>query len=137
MEPKQFKTLTRAITALALIALFAYSVPGTAIPVRAAAGDITRVSVSSSEMEGNSYSRDADISADGRYVVFWSGASNLVAGDTNEWEDLFVRDIQSGERTRLSVSSSGIQADNGSYYPAISGDVRFIAFMSDATNLVS
>jgi S-layer family protein/WD40 repeat protein len=137
MHHKPFKTLSRAIVAFILIALMTCSLPGTAFPVRAAAGDITRVSVSSSEEQANGYSRDADISADGRFVVFWSGASNLVAGDTNEWEDLFVRDIQTGETTRISVSTSGTQADNGSYYPAISGDGRFVAFMSDATNLVS
>ncbi len=137
MEQKQFKTLRRVITALALIALFAYSVPATVRPVHAAAGDITRVSVSSSEVEGNSYSRDADISADGRYVVFWSESSNLVAGDTNNVEDLFLRDCQTGETTRISVSSTGVQANNSSYYASISGDGRFIAFNSDATNLVS
>jgi hypothetical protein len=137
MDQKQFKTLKRVITALALIALFASSIPGTAVPVRAAAGEFTRVSVSSSEVEGNAYSRDADLSADGRYVVFWSGANNLVAGDTNDWEDLFLRDIQTGQTTRISVSSSGAQADNSSYLPAISGDGRYIAFNSDATNLVS
>jgi hypothetical protein len=137
MEPKQFKTLGRVIAALALIALFVSLIPGTAIPVRAAAGEFTRVSVSSSEAEGNAYSRDPDISADGRYVVFWSGANNLVAGDTNDWEDLFLRDLQTGETTRISVSSSGTQADNSSYLPAISGDGRYIAFNSDATNLVS
>ena len=133
MNPKYAKILLRGVVALLLLALFTSG----AFPAIAAPGDITRVSVSSSEEQSNGYSRDADISADGRFVVFWSGASNLVAGDTNEWEDLFVRDIQSGETTRISVSSSGIQADNGSYYPAISGDGRFIAFMSDATNLVS
>jgi Tol biopolymer transport system component len=71
--------------------------------------------------------------ADGR----WPGrGSNLVSGDTNGSEEIFLRDRQSGETTRISVSSNGAQADNGSFYPAISGDGRFIAFMSDATNLV-
>src|SRR6266540_1381689 len=133
MNPKYAKILLRGVVALLLLTLFTSG----AFPAIAAPGDITRVSVSSSEEQSNGYSRDADISADGRFVVFWSGASNLVAGDTNEWEDLFVRDIQSGETTRISVSSSGIQADNGSYYPAISDDGRFVAFNSDATNLVS
>ena len=136
MDPRQLKTLSKAIASLALIASLAFSLPG-AGSVRAAAGDITRVSVSSSEVQGNDYSRDADVSADGRFVVFWSASDNLVAGDTNGWEDLFLRDRQAGTTTRVSVSSSGGQADNGSYYPAISGDGRFIAFASDATNLVS
>lgn len=137
MHIQQIKTLSRAITALMLMALFAYSLPGAVFPVRAASGDITRVSVSSSEVQSNGYSRDPDISADGRFVVFWSGASNLVAGDTNDSEEIFLRDCQTGETRRISVSSSGAQANNGSFYPTISGDGRFIAFMSDATNLVS
>ena len=137
MDHKQFKTLSRTMAALMLLALFAYSLPESVYPVRAAAGDITRVSVSSSEAQANAYSRDAEVSADGRFVVFWSGASNLVAGDTNGAEEIFLRDCQTGETSRISVSSSGAQADNGSYYPAISSDGRFIAFMSDATNLVS
>ena len=137
MYSAPFRTLSRAISGLLVLALVASFLPGAVVSVRAAAGDVTRISVSSSEGEANSYSRDADISADGRFVVFWSGASNLVNGDTNEKEDLFLRDRQTGETTRISVSSIGAQADESSYYPAISGDGRFIAFMSDATNLVS
>ena len=140
MDPKQLKTPSRvrhALVIFTLVAALLYALPGSAIPAQAAPGDFTRVSVSSSEAQGNAYSRDGDVSADGRFVVFWSGANNLVAGDTNEWEDLFLRDRQTGETTRISVSSSEAQADNGSYNPAISNDGRFIAFLSDATNLVS
>ena len=137
MYPAPFKTRSRAIAVLSIIILIASWLPGAVFPARAAAGDITRLSISSSGEQANAYSRDADISADGRFVVFWSGASNLVAGDTNEKEDLFVRDRQTGETTRVSVSSIGAQADESSYYPSISGDGRFVAFMSDATNLVS
>ncbi|HEY3473944.1 MAG TPA: hypothetical protein VGK56_04995, partial [Anaerolineales bacterium] len=134
MGQKRLKTLSKAMAALLIVALLA---PGAAAPAYAAPGDITRVSVSSSEAQANSYSRDADISDDGRFVVFWSGADNLVAGDTNEFEDIFLRDVQAGETTRVSVNSAGAQANQSSYYPAISGNGRFIAFMSDATNLVS
>ena len=137
MNPALSKACLRGIAMLSIIALALASLPGIVSPVRAAAGDFTRMSVSSSELEGNAYSRDPDVSADGRFVVFWSGASNLVTGDTNEKEDLFVRDRQTGATTRVSVSSSGAQAEESSYYPSISGDGRFIAFMSDATNLVS
>ena len=133
MGQKRLNTLSRALAVLLIIAA-AFSASGA---VRAAPGDITRISVSSSEAQANSYSRDADISDDGRLVVFWSGADNLVAGDTNEFEDIFVRDVQAGETTRVSVSSAGAQANQSSYYPAISGNGRFVAFMSDATNLVS
>jgi hypothetical protein len=137
MYSTPFRTLSRAMTVLTIMALFAYLLPGAVSPVRAAPGDVTRLSVSSGGAEANAYSRDADISANGRFVVFWSGASNLVTGDTNGWEDLFLRDRQTGETTRISVSSIGAQANQSSYYPAISGDGRFVAFMSDATNLVS
>jgi len=65
MDHSQFKTLTRAIVVAMLIVLFISSAQGTVFPVHAAAGDITRISVSTS---------DADISADGRFVVFWSAA---------------------------------------------------------------
>jgi hypothetical protein len=57
-----------------LIVLFISSAQGTVFPVHAAAGDITRISVSTSDEQANAYSRDADISADGRFVVFWSAA---------------------------------------------------------------
>ena len=137
MVHKQFKILSRAVTSLVLIALFVSPWMGTVSPVRAAPGDFLRVSVSSSGVQGDAYSRDPDLSADGRFVVFWSASSNLVAGDTNAMEDLFLHDVQNGETTRISVSSSGAQANNASYYPSISGDGRYIAFKSDASNLVS
>src|SRR6188474_2753953 len=81
MNLKSFKTVTRAMTVLMLMAWLVYLLPGAVFPVYAAAGDITRVSVSSSGVQGNGYSRSADISADGRFVAFRSEASNLVAGD--------------------------------------------------------
>jgi len=137
MYKQQIRTLSKAIVVLMLVALVAYALPGPVFSAWAAPGDITRVSVSSSGLQANAYSRDADISADGRYVVFWSGASNLVEGDTNGAEEIFLHDLQSGKTTRVSVDSNGAQADNGSFYPVISGDGRFSAFMSDATNLVS
>jgi len=137
MNRKPFKTVSRAMTVLMLMTWLVSLLPGAVFPVYAAAGDITLVSVSSSGIQGNGFSRSADISADGRFVTFRSDASNLVAGDTNGDEDIFVRDTQTGQTTRISVSSSGTQADGGSFYPAISADGRFIAFMSDASNLIS
>jgi Tol biopolymer transport system component len=137
MNHQPFKVLSRAMTVLMLLAWLASSLPGAVRPVRAAPGDMTRVSVSSSGVQGNGYSRSADISADGRFVAFRSEASNLVSGDTNGDEDIFLRDTQSGQTTLISVDSGGTQGDGGSFYPAISADGRFIAFTSDATNLVS
>lgn len=76
------------------------------------------------------------ISGDGRYVAFVSVASNLVAHDTKLMADVFVRDLVEGRTTRVSVSSSGEQANNISGSPAISADGRHVAFYSAATNLV-
>jgi Tol biopolymer transport system component len=97
-----------------------------------------RVSVSSAGAEANaSGSQGERISADGRYIVFTSDASNLVAGDTNSAWDIFVRDRESGETRRVSVSSSGAQANGNTYAAAITGDGRYVAFSSDASNLVA
>jgi len=99
-------------------------------------GTTERVSVDSSGAQGNGGSAGAVLSADGRIVAFTSGATNLVAGDTNGKIDLFVHDRQSGATTRASVDSSGGQSDGDTYTPSISADGRFIAFQSVATNLV-
>lgn len=76
------------------------------------------------------------ISADGRYVVFQSGASNLVPGDTNGWEDIFVHDRVTGQTSRISVASDGIQGNSPSTNPSISADGRYVVFASDASNLI-
>jgi Tol biopolymer transport system component len=77
------------------------------------------------------------LSADGRYVVFWSTASDLVAGDTNGKEDVFVRDRLTNQTTRASVSTAGEQGNNSSSgFPSISADGRYVAFTSIASNLV-
>ena len=95
-----------------------------------------RVSVDSSGIEGNNGCEQAAISADGRYVAFASDASNLVAGDTNASEDVFVHDLVSGATTRASLNTGGVAGNDASLIPAISGDGRYVAFGSYATNLV-
>jgi hypothetical protein len=100
-------------------------------------GQTTRVSVSSSGVQGNGSSVTPDISADGRYVVFQSLASNLVAGDTNGLGDVFVHDRLTGQTSRVSVSSGGAQGNNSSNTPSISADGRFVTFSSSASNLVA
>lgn len=92
------------------------------------------VSVASDGTQGNSTSKDPVISADGRYVAFWSYASNLVSGDTNFLGDVFVHDMQSGETRRVSVTSSGGQSCGDR--PSISADGHYVAFQSICTNLV-
>ena len=99
-------------------------------------GATERVSVSSTGEEGNGWSYLASISADGRYVAFGSWASNLVPEDTNGTSDIFVHDRETGETERVSVSSAGQDADGASSAPAISADGRYVAFHSDAANLV-
>jgi hypothetical protein len=95
--------------------------------------------VHSSGAQGNNDSFTPSISADGRYVVFWSNATNLVAGDTNGFSDVFVHDMLLGITTRVSVSSSGVQGnwDSGIGVVSISSDGRYVAFTSKAVNLVS
>ncbi|HEY7148945.1 MAG TPA: PASTA domain-containing protein, partial [Gaiellaceae bacterium] len=77
------------------------------------------------------------ISADGRYVAFYSEASNLVSGDTNGATDVFVRDRRSGATKRISVGSGGVESNGDSVRPALSANGRLAVFESDATNLVS
>ena len=96
-----------------------------------------RVSVASDGAQGNGRSEGAVISADGRYVAFHSYAYNLVAGDTNNTNDVFVRDLATSQTTRVSVASDGAEGNSNSDYPAISADGRYIAFYSHANNLVA
>ena len=104
----------------------------------------TRVSVSSSGAEGLRPSYPAAISAGGRYVFFTSEAPNLVPGDTNARLDAFVHDRRTGATTRISVSSSGAQAEpalgpdafGGSSAEGMSANARYLVFRSDAANLV-
>jgi len=101
------------------------------------AGGTIRASVDSLGRQANGPSFNPATSADGRFVAFESSATNLVTGDTNGVADIFVRDLLTGKTTRVSVDSLGRQANGPSFNPAISADGRFIAFESDATNLVA
>jgi Tol biopolymer transport system component len=81
-------------------------------------------------LPANGVSDGAAVSADGRFVAFHSDATNLVDGDRNGVSDVFVRDHEAGVVTRVSVTSSGGEADGPSVYPSISADGRFVAFGS-------
>ena len=85
---------------------------------------------------GNDFSFGSSISANGRFVAFSSIASNLVEGDTNGTEDIFVRDLVTGITERVNISPSGEQANGDSSAPSVSADGRYVAFASFATNLV-
>ena len=100
------------------------------------AGTTTVVSRSSGGSKGNDWSYAPHVSADGRFVAFASDASNLVPGDTNAVTDAFVHDRLTGSTTRASVDSAGAQASDYSYGPQLSGDGRYVAFASRASNLV-
>ncbi len=100
-------------------------------------GDTIRVSVNSAATEGNDNSFDPSVSADGRYVAFQSSASNLVAGDTNNLSDVFVHDTSSGDTTRVSVDSAGVEGNEDSSWASVSADGRYVAFQSSASNLVA
>ena len=125
-------TISIAIT----VAVMLGSLSGLAYAAPAVLGT-ERVSVDSSGVQGNGQSTVPAVSADGRFVAFMSYASNLVASDTNDQRDIFVRDRQTGATTRVSVSSTGEQGNGGSDSPAISADGRFVAFTSYASNLVA
>ena len=100
------------------------------------AGTTKLVSANSGGVIGNGDSNNADISADGRYVVFESAASNLVADDTNGFTDIFLRDTVAGTTTRLSVTWNGAEANGSSYEAHISADGHTVTFESLASNLV-
>jgi Tol biopolymer transport system component len=92
-----------------------------------------------SQTSGAGASRLGAISDDGRWVVFASSAYDLVPNDNNGWVDVFVRDLVAGTTTRLSVAPGGVEADfhSGTFSPVISGNGRFVAFGSSASNLVA
>jgi Tol biopolymer transport system component len=103
------------------------------------AGTTERVSVSTSGGAPNGDSAYASISADGRYVAFYSHATNLVANDLNRTSDVFVRDRVARTTARASVDSAGRAADGSSLVTtnsALSADGRCVVFVSAASNLV-
>ena len=113
------------------------TVPGSIDSDAYLSAPIVRASTSSAGVEGNSYSINPSISADGRYVLFESNADNLVANDNNGILDLFVKDLDTGMITRVNTSSTGVEANDQSFNAQISADGRFVVFESNATNLVA
>jgi hypothetical protein len=96
----------------------------------------TRPSRSSTGQQSDAAANFPCVSSDGRYVGFESGATNLINGDTNSSSDIFVRDQQLRRTARVSVPNGGGQANGPSRTCAISGDGRFVVFVSGATNLI-
>ena len=94
-------------------------------------GTTVRVSVDQAGGDPDGNSLRASISAGGRYVAFASEATDLVSSDDNGLSDVFVRDLQMGTTTRVSVTTSG-DADGASDMPSISANGRYVAFQSNA-----
>jgi Tol biopolymer transport system component len=134
----------RSSAKLALLALstlvISSIIPGMAQATSARNVRISEAGTQSVPIQSNDYSSEPDVSADGRYVVFSSGATNLVSGDTNSQYDVFVMDRNTHTVTRVSeggTAGSPIQANNSSGIASISSDGRYVAFQSSATNLVA
>lgn len=100
-------------------------------------GKVSRISVSSQGGQANGASASAAITPDGRYIAFESSASNLVGNDTNQKQDVFVHDRETGSVERISRASSDQESNGASSRPSISADGRYVAFESAATNLVA
>jgi Tol biopolymer transport system component len=102
-----------------------------------ASGTTELVSISSYGYEANDASEPDAVSPDGRYVAFGSFASNLVVGDTNACNDIFIRDRYSAVTELVSVQTGLAQANGNSAWASISADSRYVTFTSDASNLVA
>lgn len=100
-------------------------------------GANTLVSVTTNGLPGNNLSTEPSISADGHYVAFTSAVTNLVSHGTNSSTDVFVRDLQAGTTTLVSVGTNGGVGSDSSYLPQISTDGRYVLFCSAAQNLAS
>ena len=96
-----------------------------------ASGTLARVS------DGDGYSEAPALSGDGRYVAFTSTATNLVAGDTNGWKDVFVRDVVAGTTSLVSVASDGTQSNHEAQQPSISDDGNVVVFHGFMSNLTT
>ncbi|MFD7594371.1 TolB family protein [Kitasatospora sp. NPDC059812] len=120
-------------------ALLAAALAGLAAPAAEAhprTGGIIRVSVGLDGAQPDGASAALGLSADGRYALFSSDATNLVPGDTNGATDVFVRDLHTGRTQRVSVGADGAQLDAPTTQASISGDGRFVTFNTKATNVL-
>lgn len=102
---------------------------------------VERISVSSTREQSDDWPLRSiglrpSMSANGRYVSFTSGATNLVSEDTNGVDDIFVHDRRQAATIRISVGSAGIEANGASLYSSMSGNGRYAAFDSFASNLI-
>ncbi len=123
------------VTGLALVALtVTLPIASPAMAATVVATDRVSVAANGTQADGRSILPTTD--ASGRYVAFMSDASNLVPGDTNGFADIFVRDTHSGTTRLVSAGLGGVPANEGSGGPRLSADGRYIAYYSEATNIV-
>jgi Tol biopolymer transport system component len=99
-------------------------------------GTTIRISVRTGGAQLNANSFTPSISANGRIVAFMSNATDAVADDTNGKQDMFVRDVDAGTTTRVSIGSGGVQANASNSMGTMSSDGRYVAFLAEALNLV-
>jgi hypothetical protein len=131
LSKRSFLATATVLLGVILLALLARASNG-----GAAAGDTERVSVDSNGVEADGGdTEDPSITPDGRYVVFFSAADNLVTGDTNTSQDTFVHDRQTGVTERVSVDSNGGEVDSHAGGNTISDDGRYVAFQTRANGL--
>lgn len=98
---------------------------------------IERVSVSDLGAESNGSSYDPSISADGRYVTFWSSATNLTDGDNNNTDDIFVYDRENGSIQQVVANSDVPNSESFVYSPSLSADGRYVTFELYAADFTS
>lgn len=100
------------------------------------AGPVTLVSIAQGGTVADGFSGGGKMSGDGRFVAFYSEATNLAPGDDNDAGDVFLRDVAEGKTELISIASDGSQGDRPSSYPiGVSDDGRYVLFGSAATNL--
>ena len=137
----------RSLLAGALVVLLAFTALGSsagtadARPRRERTVRVNLPDPSTGNREANHHTDDvfeATMSADGRYVVFTSQASNLVAADTDNTSDLFLRDRRRGTTELVNVSSAGVKGIGDAPFALdVTPDGRYVVFASDAPNLVA
>jgi len=129
----------RSLRLVGVVTVALVAAIGPAVPAQAAPNDLTLISRASGPTgpAANDHADGASVSADGRFVVFVSGADNLSAEDNDGVANVFVRDLQAGTTTFVSRAdgATGVGADADSTGPTISADGRFVAFASTAVNL--
>ena len=117
---------TVACSALAFAAMAAVN-PGTG----------TLVTLGEEDVLGNDGSYEGSISNNGKVLAFYSDATNLVSDDDNDESDVFVRDLRTGAVQLISRDEAGNPGNDYSYYPTISANGRFVAWYTNATNLIT